>query len=168
MHYTFFDEEKCLAKITKLGDTLEQLNGIVNWAVFPPLLNKATTCDKILEDGKAPMDCLMMFKILVIKRLYNLTYDQTEYQVNDRLSFRRFLGLGFGDTVPDARTIWLYEDELSKSETGRELFNLFNEAIEKKGYVIRTGLLADASFVEVPSRRNTKELHVGILEAINS
>jgi IS5 family transposase len=103
------------------------------------------------------MDNLLMFKILVIKRLYNLSHDQTDYQINDRLSFRRFLGLDFGDTVPDAKTIWLYEDKLSKSETGRELFDLFNKAIEKKGYVTRTGSIVDASFIEAPKRRNTKE-----------
>ncbi len=157
MHYTFFDEEKCLAKITKLGDTLEQLNGIVNWSIFPPVLDRAISREKNPKGGRPPMDNLLMFKILVIKRLYNLSHDQTEYQINDRLSFRRFLGLDFGDTVPDAKTIWLYEDKLSKSETGRELFELFNKAIEKKGYVTRTGSIVDASFIEAPKRRNTKE-----------
>ena len=157
MQYSFFDEEKCLAKITKLGDTLEQLNSIVNWLIFPPVLNQAIPREKSAKGGRPPMDNLLMFKILVIKRLYNLSHDQTEFQINDRISFRRFLGLDFGDTVPDAKTIWLYEDMLSKNEAGRELFEMFNQAIEKKGYMTRTGSIVDASFVEAPKRRNTRE-----------
>jgi IS5 family transposase len=157
MQYTFFDEEKCLSKITKLGDTLEQLNSIVNWLIFLPVLNAAIPRVKSAKGGRPPMDNLLMFKILVIKRLYNLSHDQTEYQINDRISFRRFLGLDFGDTVPDAKTIWLYEDMLSNSEAGKELFEMFFKAIDKKGYVTRTGSIVDASFIEAPKRRNTKE-----------
>jgi IS5 family transposase len=157
MQYTFFDEEKCLSKITKLGDTLEQLNSIVNWLIFLPILNAAIPREKSTKVGRPPMDNLLMFKILVIKRLYNLSYEQTEFQINDRISFRRFLGLDFGDTVPDDKTIWLYEDMLSKSEAGKDLFEMFFKAIEKKGYVTRTGSIVDASFIEAPKRRNTKE-----------
>lgn len=46
-----------------------------------------------------------MFKILILQRLYNLSDDRTEYQINDRLSLMRFLGLGLSDKVPDAKTI---------------------------------------------------------------
>jgi IS5 family transposase len=69
----------------------------------------------------------------------------------------RFLGFGIGDLVPDAKTIWLYENTLSQSESGKELFDLFFEAIAEKGYVTRTGSIVDASFVEAPKRKNTKE-----------
>jgi IS5 family transposase len=157
MQYTFFDETKSLEKISKLGDTLEQLNAIVNWLIFAPILNAAIPRVKNPQGGRPPMDNLLMFKVLVIKRLYNLSCDQTEYQINDRLSFRRFLGLDFGDTVPDAKTIWLYEDLLSKSEAGKALFEMFYGAREEKGYVTRAGSIVDASFMEAPKRRNTKE-----------
>ena len=49
-----------------------------------------------------------MFKTLVQSALYNLSDDQIEYQVHDRLSFMRFLGLGLGDRVSDAKTVTLY------------------------------------------------------------
>ena len=58
------------------------------------------------------MDAVLMFKTLVLSALYNLSDDRIEYQVRDRLSFMRFLGLGLGDRVPDAKTVWLYRDEL--------------------------------------------------------
>ncbi len=157
MQYTFFDETKSLEKLSKLGDTLEQLNSIVNWHIFLPVLNAAIPRVKNPQGGRPPMDTLLMFKILVIKRLYNLSYDQTEYQINDRLSFRRFLGLDFGDTVPDSRTIWLYEEMLSKNKAGKELFEMFHQAIARKGYITRAGSIVDASFMEAPKRRNTKE-----------
>jgi IS5 family transposase len=157
VQYTFFDEEKMLKKLTKLGDMLEQLNAIVNWHIFLPVLNAAIVREKSSKGGRPPMETLLMFKILVIKRLYNLSHDQTEYQINDRISFRRFLGLDFVDTVPDAKTIWLYEDMLSKDEAGKKLFDMFYEAIREKGYATRAGSIVDASFVEAPKRKNTKE-----------
>jgi IS5 family transposase len=98
-----------------------------------------------------------MFKVLVIKRLFNLSHEQTEYQINDRISFMRFLGLGLGDRIPDEKTIWLYEDTLSKSEAGKDLFDLFFAAIAEKGYITRKGSIVDASFIEAPKRKNTKE-----------
>lgn len=67
-----------------------------------------------------------------------------------------FWGFDFGDLVPDAKTIWLYEDMLSKSEAGKDLFDRFFEAIREEGYITRTGSIVDASFVEAPRRKNTK------------
>jgi len=157
MQISFFDESKRLEKITNMGDTLEQLNAIVNWLMFIPILNKSIPRKEMTKGGRPPYSNLLMFKILVIKRLYNLSLDQTEYQINDRLSFMRFLGLGINDRVPDAKTIWLYEDLLAKSAAGKELFDLFFEAIAEKGYITRTGSIVDASFIEAPKRRNTKE-----------
>jgi IS5 family transposase len=146
-----------LEKITRLGDPLAQLNAIVNWRIFAPVLDKAIPRIVSEKGGRPPFCNLLMFKILVIKRLYNLSHDQTEYQINDRISFMRFLGLMLGDRVPDAKTIWLYEDMLSKNEAGKELFDLFFAAIAEKGYVTRTGSIVDASFMEAPRRKNTKE-----------
>jgi len=157
MQYSFFDKTKRLDKISKLGDILELLNAIVNWQIFIPVLDKAIPRARSEKGGRPPLDSLLMFKILVIKRLYNLSYDQTEFQINDRISFMRFLGFDFGNDVPDAKTIWLYEDMLSKSSAGKKLFDQFFEEIYKQGYVTRAGSIVDASFVEAPKRKNTKE-----------
>lgn len=157
MQYSFFDEENRCKKITKLGDPLEQLNSIVNWRIFIPVLDRAIPRKKRDKGGRPPLDNLLMFKVLIIKRLFNLSYDQTEYQINDRISFMRFLGLEISDIVPDAKTIWVYEDALSKSEAGKEIFDLFFQAIAEEGYVTRVGSIVDASFIEAPKRKNTKE-----------
>jgi len=157
MQFSFFDKPNRLAKISKLGDTLEQLNSIVNWLIFLPILEQAIPRGPQPKGGRPPYDALLMFKILVIKRLYNLSLAQTEYQINVRLDFMRFLGLDMGSTVPDAKTIWLYEEALSKSESGKALFDAFFEEIKKAGYITREGSIVDASFMEAPRRRNTKE-----------
>ena len=157
MQFSFFDESNRLEKISKLGDSLEQLDSIVNWHIFTPVLDRAIPRQKSEKGGRPPFDNLLMFKILVIKRLFNLSLDQTEYQINCRLDFMRFLGLGLGDRIPDAKTIWLYEDILAKSDAGKALFDLFFAAIGEKGYVTRTGSIVDASFIEAPKRKNTKE-----------
>jgi hypothetical protein len=49
----------------------------------------------------------LMFKVLVLQALYNLSDDQAQFQIGDRLSFMRFLDMGLSDTAPDAKTIWL-------------------------------------------------------------
>jgi IS5 family transposase len=157
MQFSFFDESKRLEKLTKMGDVLEQLSHIVNWIIFVPILDAAIPREKNPAGGRPPLNNLLMFKVLIIKRLYNLSLDQTEYQINDRISFMRFLGIGIGDSVPDAKTIWLYEDMLSKSETGKKLFDLFFKEIEARGYITRSGSIVDASFIEAPKRKNTKE-----------
>ncbi|TJW49566.1 MAG: transposase, partial [Mesorhizobium sp.] len=57
----------------------------------------------------------MMFKIMVLQALYSLSDDQAEFQIQDRLSFRRFLRLGLGDKVPDVKTIWLFREHLTQA-----------------------------------------------------
>ena len=57
----------------------------------------------------------MMFKILILQRYYNLSDDQTEYQIFDRLSFMRFLDLKLSDKLPDSKTIWLFRETLIKN-----------------------------------------------------
>jgi IS5 family transposase len=100
---------------------------------------------------------VLMFKILLLQAWYNIADDKTEYMINDRLSFQRFLGLSLGDRVPDAKTIWLYKDKLSKAGADLELFALFTIQMENQGVITRKGSIVDASFVDAPRQRNTRE-----------
>ena len=84
--------------------------------------------------------------------------------INDRLSFQRFLGLSLGDKVPDSKTIWLFRDNLSKSGAYKELFELFTVQMGKLGVITREGSLIDASFVDVPRQRNSREENKEIKE----
>ncbi len=88
-----------------------------------------------------------MFKVLVLQHFYNLGDDQTEYQIRDRYSFCRFLGLTPEGQVPDASTIWLYRERLNDLELFDELFHELNRQIEAAGYLPRQGQIVDASVV---------------------
>ena len=99
-----------------------------------------------------------MFKILVLKFFYNLSYDQTEEYVRDRISFRSFLGLlCFADRVPDANTIWVFAEDMKNLGLETLLFDRLHEELARHGFQARSGSIVDANFVEVPRQRNTKE-----------
>jgi len=155
MQYSWFDEEDRLKKIEELGDSLQLLNKVVDWKAFCPILDEAIPRGNGEKGGRPPFSNLLMFKVLVIKRLFNLSHDQTEYQINDRISFMRFLGLGMGDRIPDAKTIWAYEDMLAKAGMAKKLFEQFHMQILGKGLITREGSIVDATFIEAPKRKNT-------------
>ncbi|MDR1280158.1 MAG: IS5 family transposase, partial [Opitutaceae bacterium] len=83
--------------------------------------------------------------------------EQTEYQINDRQSFQRFLGLHLGSTVPDYSSIWRYREQLGDAGVVKGLFDLFTKKMEEQGVITKVGTIIDASFVEVPRQRNSKE-----------
>ena len=98
----FFDLDNRYESISKLGDPLEVLDHAIPWETFRPALSKALRKFKKSNAGCKPYDSVFMFKILVLQSLNNLSDDQTEFMIKDRLSFMRFLGLDFEGKVPDA------------------------------------------------------------------
>ena len=80
-----------------------------------------------------------------------------EYQVRDRLSFSRFLGLAIEDSIPDATTLWLFREKLAKAEMIEKLFDRFDQHLAAKGYMARGGQIIDASIVLVPTQRNSRD-----------
>ena len=162
---SFFDEEERMKKISKIGDPLELLNRVINWEMFRDTLNKAVVRKENTRKGGRPSyDVVMMFKILVLIRLYNLSDDQAEYQINDRRSFMRFLGLDICDPVPDAKTIWKFRNDLSQTDVMVELFYLFDSLLESEGLITHNGTIVDATFVDVPKQRNSREENKKIKE----
>lgn len=159
---SFWDESRRLDKLSELGDCLVRLQKAINWNIFVSTLKRVFRKSAKGPGGRPPYDYLMMFKILVLQRIYNLSDDQTEYQINDRMSFMRFLGLRIEDKVPDAKTIWAFRNALSEAGVMRELFELFQQQLHKEGLITRTGTIVDASFVEAPVQRNSKEERAAI------
>jgi len=157
----FFDIEKQLDKIYQINDFLPKLNSLIDWEIFRPILNKVRAKqhekENLNKGGRPPFDVILMFKILVIKKMYNLSDAQTELQIRDRISFRAFLNLNFCDTVPDEKTIWLFAEQLKNLELECQLFDRFNEMLDANGFAAKSGLIVDGSFVEVPRQRNTKD-----------
>jgi IS5 family transposase len=154
----FFDESKRLATLSKLGDRLEWLNKVMDWRIFEGTLERVRP-DKTKRGvgGRPPFSNGLLFKVVILQALYNISDDQMEFQINDRLSWQRFLGLSLGEKVPDSTTIWLFRELLTTSGAYDELFELFNEKLLKIGVITREGSIEDATFVDVPKQRNKKE-----------
>jgi IS5 family transposase len=155
--YGFFDQDIRLSKLSKLGDPLEKLNKGVDFEMFRFFLEKQLSSPSQGKGGRPPYDYVVMFKILILQRYYNLSDDQAEYQINDRMSFMRFLNLSIADDIPDSKTIWHFKERLVDLEAIDPLFNLFLDELEKLGLIVNEGKIVDASFVEVPRQRNSRE-----------
>ena len=160
----FFDQEDRLTKLEKLGDPLPRLESIVDWPAFRPLLKVIHQKQHKSNAGRKPHDVTLMFKMLVLQALYNLSDDQTEFQVRDRLSFQRFLGLSPEDTVPDAKTLWLFREQLARHGLIDKLFQRFDEQLWASGLMPKGGQIVDASLVNVPKNRNTRDENKQIKE----
>ena len=161
----FFDLSDRYPSLDAKKGPLIEINAVVPWDEFRPLLERVWRKpdeDRKSRAGRKPMDVVLMFKALVLSALYNLSDDQIEYQVRDRLSFMRFLGLGLGDRVPDAKTVWLYREALAKAGMVDELFAQFDGYLARRGYIARGGQILDASIVPVPHNHNKREENVAI------
>ena len=157
-HTGLFDRESSLEKLSKLGNPLEKLHKVIDFEMFRPELEEnLLNPNKKSNAGCKPHDVVLMFKIILLKRFYNLSDEQAEYQINDRLSFKEFLGLSSGDRVPDARTIWLFQDNLIQKNLEATFFEQFHRYLDNLGLFVNEGKIIDASFVEVPRQRNKKE-----------
>lgn len=152
-----FDEEFRLDKLSKKGDPLEEMNKIIKWEIFRPILTKIFKKEAKGPGGRPPYDYVTMFKILILQRLYNLSDEQMEYQINDRLSFMRFLGLSLKVDIPDQNTIWLFRETLTKNKAIKKLFIKFDKYLNKQGIIANKGSIIDATFVEVPRQRNSRD-----------
>jgi len=152
-----FDKDEQKEKLSKLGNPLERLHKVIDFEMFRESLEaKLLNHDKTSNAGQKPIDVVIMFKIILLKKYYNLSDEQAEYQINDRRSFKDFLGLESGDKVPDSRTIWDFQDKLSKHKLDEILFEKFHKFLDDKGLYVNEGKIIDASFVEVPRQRNKR------------
>ena len=152
-----------LEKLSKLGDPLERLH-FIQWDMFTPVLKKVFAKEKKGPGGRPPYSYLLMFKILILQRMYNLSDDQIEYQISDRFTFMRFLNLSLSDKIPDAKTIWLFRETLTKAEAIKPLFQIFEQQMEKEGLITHNGTLVDATFVDVPKQHNSSDENKTIKE----
>jgi transposase, IS5 family len=158
----FFDVDERLKRLSDLGDQLEAFAAAVDFELFRPALDGALSYADGSKGGRPPLDPVMMFKVLVIQAANNLSDERAEYLINDRLSFMRFLGLSLGDRVPDARTIWLFRERLTRAEVDGKpaieaLFARFDATLRAAGYIAMSGQIVDATLVAAPRQRNTAE-----------
>src|SRR6188768_3607441 len=158
--FGFFDANDRLEALSAKGDPLEAIDALVPWESFRKAIEAVVltpVAEKKNNAGRKPIDAMVMFRMLILQSLYNLSDDQAEYQVRDRLSFTRFLKLGIEDAIPDGTTLWLFREKLSKAGLIATLFERFGRHLEAQGYIARGGQMIDATIVPVPKQRNTRE-----------
>ena len=158
----FFDLDQRLGQLSSGGDPLERLSAVVDFDLFRKPLVKALKRSDRSKGGRPPYDAVLMFKVLVLQALYNLSDDGCEYQIRDRLSFMRFLGLGLEDATPDAKTIWLFREHLIQAGAVDKLFARFDKHLARAGYLAMGGQIIDASIISAPKQRNTDGERVDI------
>lgn len=152
-----FDEEFRREELKKHKDPLKRLNAVVDWEMFRPGLAAALHKEAKGPGGRPGFDAVFMFKILVLQRVYGLSDEQAELQIMDRLSFQEFLGLRLADPVPDEKTIWVFRQALTEKQVAEPLFETFKAHLESAGLLMKAGVIVDATFVDVPRQRNTRE-----------
>ena len=163
--FAFIDHQE-KAKAAQRGTGIGKLSSIIDWEGFRDdlegLLGYADRDGR--KGGRPPFDPVFMFKVLVLQKFHGLSDASVEEQIADRFSFMDFLGLRPGDAIPDANTVWDFREALERdSRKGTErLFARFNEMLELKGLVGHEGSLVDASFVDAPRQRNTREQNASI------
>lgn len=164
MQTSFFDLEDRYRQLSRSGDPLERLGRAIDWEMFRPVLLRVDQKARKSNAGRKPVDRVLMFKILVLQNKYRLSDEQLEYQVTDRLSFMRFLGVMLAGDVPDSRTVWAFRDALKEAQLIEPLFELFNRALSDMGVMMNSGQIIDATFVPVPIQRNSVENNALIKE----
>jgi len=160
----FFDVDDRLKRLSDMGDQLEAFGFAVDLEAFRPELVAALSYSNGSQGGRPPFDPVMMFKILVIQAANNLSDERAEFLINDRLSFMRFLGLSLSDRVPDARTMWLFRERLTKAGAINALFDRFDTALRAAGYIAMSGQIVDASLIAAPRQHNTDDEKKAIKE----
>lgn len=151
----FWDVDERYQRLSAAGDPLEALDRLVPWEVLRKPLVKALKRSDGARGGRPPYDPVLMFKVLVLQALYNLSDDQAEFQLQDRLSFMRFVGLGLSDKVPDAKTVWLFRERLAEAGAIETLFARFDAHLSQAGYLAMGGQIIDATIVAAPKQRNS-------------
>ena len=157
MSFDLFDMDFRLREIDRNGDPLTALNDAINWELFRSTLEEIRPATRKSNAGRKPFDAVLMFKIMILQSLYNLSDDAVEFQVRDRLSFMRFLGITISDRVPDAKTIWLFRERLTEADLIETLFTAFDDFLIARGFTAQKGQIIDASIVAAPRQRNTRK-----------
>jgi IS5 family transposase len=132
--------------------TLDQLDQSIDWEALATPVRRLYHND---HGGNPAGPVVMMLKILLLQKWFNLSDPQAEEQINDRLSFRRFVGLRAQDSAPDETTIVKFRDRLRRGGVEAELFEIVARSIEERGLLVREGTLVDALILEAPTGRKT-------------
>lgn len=144
-----------LKRLSAHGDPLEELDRIVDFEAFRPVLVTALAYGDGAKGGRPPYDPVAMLKVLVLAAQNNVADGRMEYLIRDRLSWLRFLGFDLGASTPDANTIRLFREKLTEAGALEAVFADFDRQLKERGYLAMGGQIVDATLVAAPKQRNT-------------
>jgi len=136
--------KKAYENVKKHGDRLAQVDSLIDWETFRPIIQPLYH-NKTPRGGRPNVDPVMMVKMLVLQSWYGLSDPELERQVDDRLSFQRFLG--FPEKAPDYSTVWQFRERLAESGRDRLVWEELQRQLDEKGLKVRKGVVQDASFI---------------------
>ena len=151
-----FASDKRRDKIDRLGDPLTEIGTHIDFTELASEVDRVAPRPVSTQGGRPPFPTETMVRILVLKRLYNLSDEQMEYQLLDRMSYQRFCGLEMAVNIPDRTTIWTFENRIGEAGA-KVLFDGVSEQLLKQGYLARGGQIIDASLIPAPKQHFTKK-----------
>lgn len=134
-------------KLSGGSSPLDRLSGLVKWYRFEKLLGS-------LRDGgpgRAAWPPLVLFKALLLQSLYGLSDRELEEALGDRLSFRRFVGLGLEESIPDHTVLSRFRNLLVGEGLLEKLFGELDRQLEKAGMILKRGTMLDARLIDAVS-----------------
>ena len=136
--------EKEYARLEELGDSLAEIDPLIDWEVFRPIIAEMYN-NKTENGGRPNNDKIVMMKMMILQQCYGLSDPELERQVIDRISFRKFLG--FPDDIPDRCTVWTFRGRLAETGKDREIWDEFQRQLDEKGLEVKKGVMQDATFI---------------------
>ncbi len=130
---------------------MEQLSASINWSRVESILLSHYTVGTS-EEGARAYPPLMLFKCLLLQKWFRIPSDpELENQINDRLSFKSFLGLAFSQPAPDHSTFSRFRGRMSK-EAMDQINSEILRQFEQQGLSINEGVAVDARLVKSASK----------------
>ncbi len=131
-------------KVDAIGDSLQKIEAVVDFAALAQAVEKIAPRQEQAQGGRPPYPAEVLVRVLVVKRLYGLSDEQAEFQLLDRRSFRRFIGLEHSRNIPDRTTIWNFDNRIGVDGV-TAVFTELDRHIRAKGLEYRAGQIVDAT-----------------------
>ena len=141
--------ESLLPQTLGRNERLERIDTMIDWERLGQLVSRVYSA----RQGRPSYPPIMMVKVLLLQQWYNLSDSQMEEALADRISFRRFVGLGLQDDTPDHSTLSRFRRTLERLGLSERLFEELGKQLDGLGLVLKEGTLMDATLVEAQVRR---------------
>lgn len=148
-----FANEHHRNKLDRMGDPLIEIEQHIDFSALAANVDHLAPRPESPRGGRPPYPTETMVRILILKRLYNLSDEQMEYQLLDRMSYQRFCGLSHSINIPDRTTIWHFENRIGE-DGAQALFDGVSTQLARRGFIARGGQIIDASLVPAPKQHN--------------